>query len=42
LVSHPDSAAAKAFRSVAEDIAAKISLQTLSRKDNLISVEMIA
>jgi len=42
LVSHPDSAAAKAFRAVAEDIAAKISLQTLSRKDNLISVEMIA
>ncbi|MBI5712697.1 MAG: Mrp/NBP35 family ATP-binding protein [Chloroflexi bacterium] len=42
LVSHPDSAAAKAFRSVAEDIAAKISIQTLSRKDNLISVEMIA
>ena len=42
LVSHPDSAAAKAFRAIAEDIAAKISLQTLSRKDNLISVEMIA
>lgn len=42
LVSHPDSAAAKAFRAIAEDIAAKISIQTLSRKDNLISVEMIA
>lgn len=42
LVSHPDSVAAKAFRAIAEDIAAKISLQTLSRKDNLISVEMIA
>ena len=42
VVSHPQSAAALAFRSIAEDIAAKISVQALTRQNSdLIQVQMI-
>ncbi len=41
VVSHPDSAAAKALVMIAQDIAAKISVQTLSKNQKLIQIEMI-
>src|SRR3990172_2110751 len=41
VVSHPDSSAAKALVMIAQDIAAKISVQTLSKNQKLIQIEMI-
>lgn len=42
VVSQPESPAANAFRTIARDVAAKISLQTLGRQQNdLLQVEMV-
>lgn len=41
VVSDPECGAAKAFRAVANDVAAKISVQTMNRQNNLIPIEMI-
>jgi ATP-binding protein involved in chromosome partitioning len=42
LVSHPDSLVARSLRAVAEDIAAKISMQTLQRQQSeTIQIEMV-
>ncbi len=42
VVSHPQSPTARAFVAIANDIAARISVQTLSRRNDLIQIQMVA
>jgi len=42
VVSHPESPAAKALVAIANDIAAKISVQAMKMRNNLIPIQMIA
>jgi ATP-binding protein involved in chromosome partitioning len=41
VVSHPDSPAARAFAEITQNVAARVSVLTLSNQDNLIPIQMI-
>ncbi|MBI3760999.1 MAG: Mrp/NBP35 family ATP-binding protein [Chloroflexi bacterium] len=41
VLSHPDSPVAQAFKTIGQDVAAKVSVQTLMAESNLIPIQMI-